>query len=85
MDIGYDQPLYVLPFDHRSSFEKTLFGWNGPLSQEQTDRIAASKRVIYDAFRLAVQQEGGDKRSRRNPNGARSDGWALRRRRTGRA
>lgn len=63
MDIGYDQPLYVLPFDHRSSFEKTLFGWNGPLSQEQTDRIAASKRVIYDAFRLAVQQEGGDKRA----------------------
>ena len=63
MDIGYDQPLYILPFDHRSSFEKSLFGWKAPLTQEQTGRIAASKRVIYDAFRLAVQQEGGDKRA----------------------
>ena len=51
MNIGYDQPLYILPFDHRSSFEKTLFGWKGPLTPEQTDRIAASKRVIYEQWR----------------------------------
>ena len=24
MDIGYDRPLYILPFDHRASFEKGL-------------------------------------------------------------
>ncbi len=29
MTIGFDQPLYVLPFDHRSSFASELFGWNG--------------------------------------------------------
>jgi hypothetical protein len=28
MDIGYDRPLYILPFDHRASFEKGLFGFS---------------------------------------------------------
>jgi myo-inositol catabolism protein IolC len=54
MSIGYNKPLYILPFDHRSSFEKGLFGWTGKLSKEQTDKIAQSKEVIYDAFKLAV-------------------------------
>ena len=31
MTIGYDKPLYVLPFDHRATFSKTMFGWEGPL------------------------------------------------------
>lgn len=56
MAIGYNQPLYILPFDHRSSFEKGLFGWTGDLNQDQTDRIAQSKGVIYDAFKLAVSK-----------------------------
>jgi len=54
MTIGYDQLLYVLPFDHRASFSKELFGWQGPLSPEQTAEIAAVKRVIFDAVRAAV-------------------------------
>jgi hypothetical protein len=53
---GYNRPLYILPFDHRSSFEKGLYGWNGALSAEQTDRIAKIKEVIYDAFRLALSK-----------------------------
>jgi hypothetical protein len=24
--LGYDQPLYILPFDHRGSFQNELFG-----------------------------------------------------------
>jgi hypothetical protein len=24
--IGYDKPLYILPFDHRGSFETKMFG-----------------------------------------------------------
>ena len=36
MGTGYDSPLYVLPFDHRATFSKTMFGWEGPLSTEQT-------------------------------------------------
>jgi myo-inositol catabolism protein IolC len=51
---GYDQPLYVLPFDHRGSFETKMFGWHEPLTEEQTSQIAAAKRVIYDGFKQAV-------------------------------
>jgi myo-inositol catabolism protein IolC len=52
--IGYNKPLYILPFDHRSSFEKGLYGWSGMLSAEQTERIALAKDVIYDGFKLAL-------------------------------
>jgi 5-dehydro-2-deoxygluconokinase len=54
MTIGYDKPLYVLPFDHRATFAKTMFGWPGPLSPEQTAEITAVKQVIFDAFKAAV-------------------------------
>jgi myo-inositol catabolism protein IolC len=52
--LGFDKPLYILPFDHRGSFQKKMFGWDGPLSAPQTAEIAAAKRVIYDAFKEAV-------------------------------
>jgi 5-dehydro-2-deoxygluconokinase len=54
MTLGYDKPLYVLPFDHRATFSKNMFGWQGPLSPDQTAEIAAVKQVIYDAFKAAV-------------------------------
>ena len=53
--IGFDNPLYVLPFDHRGSFQTKLFGWNGPLTILQTAQIAAAKQVIYDGFKAALQ------------------------------
>ncbi|HKN17899.1 MAG TPA: DUF2090 domain-containing protein [Candidatus Sulfotelmatobacter sp.] len=52
--LGFDKPLYVLPFDHRGSFQKKMFGWDGALSAQQTAEIAAAKRVIYDAFTAAI-------------------------------
>lgn len=54
MTIGFDKSLYILPFDHRGSFQTKMFGWKGVLSEEQTAQIAASKRVIYDGFKKAV-------------------------------
>jgi myo-inositol catabolism protein IolC len=54
MTIGYNKPLYVLPFDHRATFSKNMFGWQEPLSPEQTADIAAAKQVIFDAFKVAV-------------------------------
>jgi len=54
MTLGYDRPLYVLPFDHRGSFETGMFGWKGVLTPEQTAQIAEAKRVIYDGFKAAV-------------------------------
>jgi 5-dehydro-2-deoxygluconokinase len=52
--IGFNQPLYIQPFDHRGSFETKMFGWQGDLSAAQTAEIAAAKQVIYDGFKLAV-------------------------------
>jgi myo-inositol catabolism protein IolC len=54
MTHGFDRPLYVLPFDHRGSFETGMFGWKGALTPEQTAQIAEAKRVIYDGFKTAV-------------------------------
>jgi 5-dehydro-2-deoxygluconokinase len=54
MSIGYDQPLYVLPFDHRGSFQTKMFGWKGALSAKQTAEIARTKEVIYDGFKAAL-------------------------------
>jgi myo-inositol catabolism protein IolC len=53
--IGYDKPLYILPFDHRGSFETKMFGWHGDLTAAQTAEIAAAKEVIYDGFKAAVE------------------------------
>jgi myo-inositol catabolism protein IolC len=52
--LGFDKPLYILPFDHRGSFQKKMFGWDGALSPQQTEEIAGAKRVIYDAFCAAI-------------------------------
>jgi myo-inositol catabolism protein IolC len=53
--IGFDKPLYILPFDHRGSFQTKMFGWTGALSQDQTAQIAATKQVIYDAFKASLE------------------------------
>ncbi len=54
MTVGFDKPLYILPFDHRGSFQEKMFGWKGALTAEQTAQIAAAKQVIYDALKAAV-------------------------------
>jgi 5-dehydro-2-deoxygluconokinase len=64
MDIGFDKPLYILPFDHRGSFQVKMFGWKGTLTAEQTAEVAATKQVIYDGFKAALaagvpQEKGG--------------------------
>ena len=54
MALGYTDPLYILPFDHRGSFVSGMFGWKGVLSADETARIIATKQVIYDGFKAAV-------------------------------
>ena len=44
--IGFNQPLYILPFDHRDSFETKMFGWHGDLTAAQTAEIAAAKQAL---------------------------------------
>src|SRR5438309_2329977 len=52
--IGFDHPLYVLPFDHRGTFQTQMFGWKGALTPDQTEQITSAKQIIYDAFKAAV-------------------------------
>jgi len=56
MTLGYNKPLYILPFDHRGSFETKMFGWTGDLDAAQTAEIAAAKQVIYDGFQQAIAE-----------------------------
>ena len=53
-NVGYDKPLYILPFDHRGSFQTKMFGWKGALTADQTAQIASAKQVIYDGFKQAI-------------------------------
>ena len=54
--IGFNQPLYIQPFDHRGSFETGMFGWTGALTPDQTAAIAATKQVIYEGFKAALHR-----------------------------
>lgn len=56
MNLGYDKALYLLPFDHRHSYVKSLFKLDPPLSAEQTARVCDSKQLIYEGFLAAVEK-----------------------------
>ena len=50
----YSLPLFLLAFDHRSSFEKGLFNATPPVSREVHAGIVKEKEIIFEANRLAV-------------------------------
>ena len=54
MRFGYNQPLYLLPFDHRHSYLTGMFHLDPPLTADQRRAVAESKEVIYDGFRNAL-------------------------------
>lgn len=54
MSPGYRRPIYLLPFDHRHSYVTGMHHFTPPLTAEQDAAVTASKRVIYDGFREAV-------------------------------
>ena len=56
MNLGYDQSLYMLAFDHRASFQKGIFGIEGTPTSEQRARIGQSKLVIFEGLRRAVEE-----------------------------
>jgi hypothetical protein len=39
---GFDKQLYILPFDHRGSFQSKMLGGQGALNAEQTAEITAA-------------------------------------------
>jgi 5-dehydro-2-deoxygluconokinase len=42
--------LYILPFDHRASFFRDLFGWKEPLTKAQYNKVKEAKQIIWYAF-----------------------------------
>ena len=56
MSLGYDKPLYLLPFDHRRSYVADMFDFKLPLSAQQHDQVTDSKRLIYEGFRQALSE-----------------------------
>lgn len=53
-DLGFTRDLFIMPFDHRGSFQEKLFGIKGQPTPEQTKEIASYKRIVYDGFIKAV-------------------------------
>lgn len=57
MSLGYNRPLYLLPFDHRHSYLTGMFHVTPPLTAEQYEEVVESKQVIYDGFRRALDRD----------------------------
>jgi myo-inositol catabolism protein IolC len=53
MKLGYDRSLYLMAFDHRSSFSKGLFGATEPLSADVERKVSDTKQVIFEGFERA--------------------------------
>jgi myo-inositol catabolism protein IolC len=54
MQLGYDNKLYILAFDHRGSFQKKFFGIDGEPDSEQTAMIADAKHLIFEGVSQAL-------------------------------
>lgn len=55
-NLGYNKNLFILPFDHRSSFAK-MFGFtNANLTLEGKNVIISAKKLIYQAFKKSVSE-----------------------------
>ena len=48
------QPIYLLAFDHRGSFQKTLLGIKGEPTPDEVAKISEAKGIIFDGFRKAL-------------------------------
>ena len=48
---GYEKDLFILPFDHRGSFESGLLGVSGAaVPPEGAAQLSGYKRIIYEGF-----------------------------------
>jgi myo-inositol catabolism protein IolC len=56
MPTGYQNDLYVLPFDHRASYIKGMFNFAHPLDAKQQAIVEDSKQVIYEGFLQGTTQ-----------------------------
>jgi myo-inositol catabolism protein IolC len=52
--LGYDQPLFLLAFDHRRPHLERLFGIDGDPTPAETATIVDAKSVIFAGFAQAI-------------------------------
>ncbi len=50
--------LYMLPFDHRGSFQKMILGHRNPLSNAEREVLIHYKGVIFDGFKTVADKRG---------------------------
>lgn len=56
MQVGYEKDLLVLPFDHRGSLLKKLFGIEGRKpTKEEAAEYASLKEMVYEGFLESVK------------------------------
>jgi 5-dehydro-2-deoxygluconokinase len=56
--IGYNQPLYIMAFDHRGSFAKKVLGWTKEeLSKDELHQMQPFKQIIYDAIKQLISDK----------------------------
>ena len=57
-DLGYTKPLYILPFDHRTTFAQKIFGKTSieDLNEQERELIREFKMLIYKGFKDAVEK-----------------------------
>lgn len=54
--LGYSKDLFILPFDHRTSFLKNMFGIEGrEPTEEEFEKVKKAKEIIYNGFKLALR------------------------------
>ncbi len=51
--------LCILPFDHRATFVRELFGYQEPLSKEQHSKVSRYKKIIFDGFLKVYNKQKG--------------------------
>jgi 5-dehydro-2-deoxygluconokinase len=57
-NLGYTKPLYILPFDHRTTFAKKIFGKDSitDLNPQEKEAIRELKMLVYKGFKDAVEK-----------------------------
>lgn len=54
-NLGYNKDLFILPFDHRSSFLKNMFRIAGKEpTGEEIEKIKRAKEIIYEGFKKSL-------------------------------
>jgi myo-inositol catabolism protein IolC len=54
-ELGYDERLYILAFDHRGSFEK-MVGVTGADPQADQEKVEGAKTLVWHGFQRAIEE-----------------------------